>query len=107
MQAAAARRRAAPNPSRLSEPTSRKAVPSRSAARQASPATKRALKAMLVHAPVERGASEAELLGGERDIVGVLLQGLLHHLLLGPLEVQVRTGRRGGQGGGRAGGGHP
>src|ERR1700754_2656758 len=55
---------------------------------------------MLFHAAVERGAGEAELRGGERDVVAVLLQRFLDHLLLDPLEVEIvaRRRRRGGRG---------
>src|SRR4051794_1229987 len=70
-------------------------VPSSIAARQPRPAMKRLLKPMLVHSSVERGAGQAELLGGERDVVGVALQGLLHHLLFRPLEIEVGAQLRG------------
>src|SRR3954467_1771282 len=81
--------RAATRPCRVSEAAKRKAAPSSRAARQASPATKRNLKPMLVHAAVERGAGEAELLRREGDVVGVLLERLLDHLPLGALQVEV------------------
>src|SRR5436305_1983154 len=55
---------------------------------------------MLLHPAVERGAGEAQLGGGERDVVAVLPQRLLDHLLLGAVEVEVlaRGGRWGGRG---------
>jgi hypothetical protein len=51
---------------------------------------------MLVHAAVEGGAGEAQLLGGERDVVMVLLQRLLDDLLLGALQIEVVGGLRRG-----------
>src|SRR4051794_28677587 len=60
---------------------------------------------MLLHPAVEGGAGEAELGGGERDVVAVLLQRLLDQLLLGAVEVEVVARRRGGGGRGRARGG--
>src|SRR4051812_33418755 len=99
--------RAATRPWSVSEAANRIAAASSRAARQASPRTNRALKAMLVHAAVERGAGEAELLGGERDIVGMLLERLLDHRSLGALQIQVvaplESGRRDERGGARRG----
>src|SRR3546814_2786317 len=54
-----------------------------------------ALQPMLVHAAVERGAGEAELGGGERAVVGVLLQGGLDHVTLGAFAIEVAAAGRG------------
>ena len=52
-----------------------------------------ALEPMLVHSAVERGARQAQLGRGERDIVGVLLESGLDHLLLGAIEIEI-AGRK-------------
>src|SRR5205085_1787041 len=91
--------RAAPRSGRPSATTNRKTSATSRISRQARPSTKRLWKwrfkrpgpsqPVLFHAPVERRAGEAELRGGEADIVAVLLQRLLDHLLLDPLEIEV------------------
>src|SRR5690348_2956922 len=60
--------------------------------RQASPNSNLRLKSMLLHAPVERAAAEAELGSGERDVEMVHSKRALDHLLFELVEVQ-RFGR--------------
>ena len=48
---------------------------------------------MLLHPAIERGAGEAELRGRERDVVAVLPQRFLDHLLFGTLEVEIVVAR--------------
>src|SRR5689334_12868972 len=69
-------------------------APIRSSVRQASPNSNLRLKSMLLHAPVERTAREAELGGGERHIEMVHPQRALDHLLLELIEVQAVADHR-------------
>src|SRR5579859_929990 len=64
-----------------------------------------ASKTMLFHAPVQRGAGQAQILGRQRDVVGVAVERLADQRLLRAFQIEVdRFGRR-QSGAGRGDGG--
>src|SRR2546423_8517108 len=72
----------------------RRTAATRTMVRQASPNSNLRLKSMLLHAPVERAAAEAELAGGKRDVEVVHSKRPLDHLLFELVEVQAVADHR-------------